>query len=221
MATVTIERPDVTTLYLVPYDIYRHLSDAQENRHLRMIYLDGTLEIVSPRLEEHEIPSRWLSAVVTHVADHLGLPYHGAGSTTFRRQGVGVFGGQGKEADQSFFIQNAHRITRGRQLDLSAGDPPPDLWIEVDHRGSSKRRLNVYAALGVPEVWRYRARRNRLQFLQLVDSRYQPIDRSLALPVLTPELVLEALALGEGRLESEWIRLLRDWIARTFPRPGS
>src|SRR2546421_12578758 len=33
-------------------------------------------------------------------------------------------------------------------------DPPPDLAIEVDVSHSSLDRLGIYAALGVPEVWR-------------------------------------------------------------------
>jgi hypothetical protein len=68
----------------------------------------------------------------------------------------------------------------------------------VDNRGSSRGRLPVYAALGVPEVWRYRVRRGELRFVRLVDGAYEPLDRSLALPMLTPALVLEALALGAG-----------------------
>jgi hypothetical protein len=39
------------------------------------------------------------------------------------------------------------------------------------------------------------------------------------LPVLTPALVLEALALGGNAPESQWVRLLREWVARTFPLP--
>jgi len=45
------------------------------------------------------------------------------------------------------------------------------------------------------------------------------ISFDLTLPMLTPTLVLEALTLGDGLLESEWARLLRDWVARTFPAP--
>ena len=34
-------------------------------------------------------------------------------------------------------------------------DPPPDLVIEVDITRSSLDKLSIYAALRVPEVWRY------------------------------------------------------------------
>jgi Uma2 family endonuclease len=220
MATKTRRHPQVTVLHGIPYKVYDRMVKLSANRHLRMSYHDGTLEIVSPHLIKHEVPSRWISTIVTTVADHLNLAYHGTGSYTYRRGGAGPYKGKGKEPDQSYYIAKAGQIRIDRDPDLDAGDPPPDLWIEVDNRVSSSGRLPVYAALGVPEVWQYRSRKKTLRFLRLVEGAYEPVDRSLALPVLTPELVLEALALGENMIESEWVRLLRDWAARTFPRPA-
>ena len=40
-----------------------------------------------------------------------------------------------------------------KRIDLRR-DPPPDLVIEVDVTHSSVPRMPIYAALGVPEVWR-------------------------------------------------------------------
>jgi Uma2 family endonuclease len=217
MATVDRRRSHVTVLYPVPFKLYVKIALAERNSHLRMSYHDGTLEIVSPKLRHHEGGSRRLAIIVTTVADHLGLPYDGTGSYTYRRAGDGPYRGKGKEPDQSFYLANTGRVPRDRDPDLDAGDPPPDLWIEVDNRVSSAGRLPVYAALGVPEVWRYRARKKTLQFLRLVEGSYEPTDRSLSLPVLTPELVLEALGLGDNAPEFEWVRLLREWVVRTIP----
>jgi Uma2 family endonuclease len=219
MATVYRRHPHVAVLHKVPFKAYVRLALAPENRHLRMAYHDGTLEIVSPKLRKHEGPSDRLRIIITTVATRLGLAYDGTGSYTYRRAGEGPYRGKGKEPDQSFYFANAGRVPRTRDPDLDAGDPPPDLWIEVDNRASSAGRLPIYAELGVPEVWRYRAGKKTLQFLRLVDGGYQPIDRGLALPVLTPALVLEALALGNDPIESEWSRLLREWLERTFPLP--
>ena len=164
-------------------------------------------------------PSDRLRIIITTVADRLGLPYDGTGSYTFRRAGEGPIEGKGKEPDQSFYFANAGRLPTDRDPDLDAGDPPPDLWIEVDNRVSSAGRLPVYAALGVPEVWRYRSGRRRLQFLRLVE----------ALRADRPEPLLARADAGPGPgspgpgrrpLESEWVRLLRDWVARTIPRPA-
>jgi Uma2 family endonuclease len=219
MATVYRRHPHVAVLGDVPFKMYVKLALTPENRHLRMAYHDGTLEIVSPKLRKHEVPSDRLRIIITTVATRLGLAYDGTGSYTYRRSGAGPYRGKGKEPDQSFYFANVGRVPRTRDPNLDAGDPPPDLWIEVDNRASSAGRLPIYAALGVPEVWRYRAGKKTLQFLQLVDGSYQLIDRSLALPMLTPALVLEALALGNDPIESEWDRLLREWLERTFPLP--
>ena len=62
-------------------------------------------------------------------------------------------------------------------------DPPPDLAIEVDITHSSIDRLPIFAAIGIPEVWRLAA--GSLQFLHLQpDGSYQPRDPSLAFPTL-------------------------------------
>ncbi|MBO0719619.1 MAG: Uma2 family endonuclease, partial [Blastocatellia bacterium] len=34
-------------------------------------------------------------------------------------------------------------------------DPPPDIVVEIDIHHSSVAKLPIYAALGVPEIWRY------------------------------------------------------------------
>jgi len=103
-------------------------------------------------------------------------------------------------------------VIRGKdEIDLEV-DPPPDLWIEVDHRGSSRGRMRLYAALGVPEIWRFRPRRQQPWFGSLQERTYVEVVRSLALPMLTPELVLEALNLGADLPESQWDSLLRNWI---------
>ena len=50
-----------------------------------------------------------------------------------------------------------------RRVDLNF-DPQPDLAIEVDV--TSKTQLDVYAKLGVPELWRYEKNKLRIDILQ-------------------------------------------------------
>jgi Uma2 family endonuclease len=220
MAYVDKRHPHVVILYRVRYRTYVRLTGATDNRHLKMAYHDGTLEVLSLRLFRHEKASYRLGCVVTTIAERLGLRYHCTRGTTFHRSGDGPFRGKGKEPDQSFYIQNVERIPVEGEIDLDAGDLPPDLWIEVDGRHSAQGRWPVYAALGVPEVWSYRARKKTLRFLRLVDDRYELVDRSLALPALTPALVLKALKPGEGQFDSEWMPLLRAWASKRFPSAG-
>ena len=222
MATVTTRLDlDVTTLRGVPYRMYTRLLRNPENRHLRMAYHDGTLEIVSPISYAHEGASRRLSLIVLIVAKALGLRANGTGGLTIHRGGDGPVKGAGKEPDQAFYIGSLDRFPFQRNLDLDAGDPPPDLWIEVDHRASSQGRLPIYARLGVPEVWQYRVNRRTIKFLRLADGAYEPIDRSLALPVLTPSRVLEALRVGEEMAETDFFDYLRQWAPDIIARAAN
>ncbi len=214
-----IRIPAATVLRGVSYDEYVRLRADRGNAHLRMTFHDGTLKLMSPEFI-HEVPSHRLGIFVTILAGELEIPCTGAASTTFRRRGDRPGGGHGREADQSFYLAHADRLVGKQGIDLDAGDPPPDLWVEVDNRASSRGRLPVYAALGVPEVWRYHARKETLRFDRLVGGGYEPIERSLALPMLTPALVLDALALGRSRFDSAWYRDLKAWIGAKFGPPA-
>ena len=219
MATTTkvrISEPMVLTD--IPYAVYEALRDVYANRRKKLTYYDGTLEIMSPEYI-HEQPSRRLSGFVVVLCEELDLEYEGTAMTTMRLPGDGPKKGKGKEPDQGFYFANAPRLLGKESIKVAEGDPPPDLWLEVDNRGSSKGRLPVYAALGVPEVWQYRARTRRLRFSALgEDGTYQPIERSLSLPMLTPAVVLEALALGDGLLEGSWTKAVRAWVREKFGR---
>jgi Uma2 family endonuclease len=200
----------VLPLYGVSYDYYQQIRRAPGNRLLRMTYHDGTLEIMLPQYR-HEKYSRRIGLVVLAVTSVLGIPCQGTGSTTFSRRGPQMSQGWGKEPDQCFYLTHESRIRGKDEINLEV-DPHPDLWIEVEHRGSSRGRMQFYAALGVPEIWRFRPRHQQLWFGSLQECTYVEVVRSLALPMLTPELVLEALNLGADLPESQWDPLLRNWI---------
>ena len=222
MATVTQEesatgQADVCVLHGVPFKMYARLTRHPDNAHLRMAYWDGTLEIMSPRIHKHEKPSRRISLIITTVAVVLKINYEGIGSGTIRLRGDGPLKGTGREPDTGYYFANVDRFPPDRDPDLDAGDPPPDLWVEVDNRVSSRAKLPTYARLGVPEVWRYRSETNTLRFLRLVEGSYQPLDRSLALPVLTPAVVLEALDAGATMREGVWLPWLQAWAERFRP----
>jgi Uma2 family endonuclease len=209
MATVT-RTPSHAILRGVSYDVYEALRDEPRNRGLRMSYHDGTLEIMSPELT-HEVWSERLSLLIRAYAAVFRIRCQGTRATTFRRGTRGKPLGNGKEPDLSYYFENSGAIRGKKTLDLQ-NDPPPDLWIEVDHRASSLGRLPTYAKLGIPEVWSFRASRFTLQFRQLEDGSYREINRSGCLPGLTPDIVLTLLAEEQRLEETEWDRWMRDWM---------
>src|SRR5205807_1671967 len=96
------------------------------------------------------------------------------------------------------------------KLDLRR-NPPPDLAIEVDISHSSVNRMGIYAALGVPEVWRFDGQ--ALQVNQLgSDGKYAVSDRSLHFPFL-PLAELVAFLLKRTQMdETSLVRSFRDWV---------
>jgi Uma2 family endonuclease len=211
MSTARASRA-VTRLRGVTYDVYEKIRDARGNDGLRMAYHDGVLEIMSPEFV-HETGGRRLFVVVFAYCAEFEFACAMAGATTFRKGLPGELKGKGKEPDESFYLgAAAASVLRKETLDLMV-DPPPSLWVEVDNRASSKAKLPLYAALGVPEVWRYRPRSGRLWLGRLDRGRYEEIAVSIALPGLTRELVHDALTGIETRDDSEWDRWLRgDWF---------
>jgi Uma2 family endonuclease len=181
-----------------------------------MSYLDGTLTLMSPEYAREGV-AYLLGMLVVGVTSGLGLEVKGVRSTTLRK-GTDPVKGSGKEPDNAFYLgENERRMRRRKKLDLAV-DPPPDLAIEVDNTNDSKAVLPIYARLGVPEVWRYDVREHSLWFGRLQGEAYAEVDRSVALPRLTPSLVLQALdVFDEGEMgENAWLEWLKGW-ARGLP----
>lgn len=72
------------------------------------------------------------------------------------------------------------------EVDLTI-DPPPDLVIEVEITSSAIQKLKLFAAMGVPEVWRHDG--ERLQMFTLSDGKYNPVETSHALGGLTAKMI--------------------------------
>jgi Uma2 family endonuclease len=198
---------DRVVLRNVPWKAYTTFRDDDANQHVRMSYCKGTLELMSPRYR-HEKHNRRLGHLVWELVVALDLPCACAGSTTCRREDEGA----GKEPDTCFYIANEPLIRDKDEIDLAV-DPPPDLAIEVGDFNDSRGKLPIYAALRVPEVWRYDAKAGVVWFGRLSDDgSYSALERSQCLPMVIPQRVLEALALCRGVPESRWGRLLREWI---------
>ncbi|MGH9336532.1 MAG: Uma2 family endonuclease [Vicinamibacteria bacterium] len=126
----------------------RLLEEAAGCSSLRLTYDRGTLEIMSPS-EEHEELNRSLAFLIEALVTELDLESRSLGSATFRREDLD----RGFEADSCFYIQSAPRVAGKQKIDLRI-DPPPDLVIEVELTSSAVDKLDIYAHLRAPELWR-------------------------------------------------------------------
>ena len=152
------------------------LADVGDDRAWRIAYDGGVLEIRMPHLE-HEVPKGLIESFIEATADELEIEVMKAGSLTLEREDLT----RAVEPDTCFYIQNEASVRGKRDINLPE-DLPPDLAIESDYTNSSVNKDSIYAALGVPELWRYR--RESLQVYHLVDGKYEMCDRSLAFPFL-------------------------------------
>jgi Uma2 family endonuclease len=188
MATVERVRTSGQRFFLpgVGWDAYDTLLRAVGDRHIRMNYAKGDLELVTP-LFPHERYSKLLGRLIETLTVEMGIEATNAGSMTLRREELD----RGLEPDECFYIQNEHVIRDRPIIDLSI-DPPPDLAIEIDITSSSIDRQEIYARLGVPELWRFDG--ETLQVLRLEPSGvYQPCPRSAIFPFLPIERLPEFL----------------------------
>jgi hypothetical protein len=113
------------------------------------------------------------------------------------------------EPDQCYYIQNETLVREVEQIDLNRF-PPPDLALEIDITSSSLARLSIYAALGVPEVWRYDGQ--NLTILSLQNDEYVSQSSSLALPFLQAEDLPRFLALRNTMGETSLVKQFRQWV---------
>jgi Uma2 family endonuclease len=171
----------------VSWDDYEFLLDELAERHLRATYDCGTLEILSP-LPDHEAYARFIDALVDEAGDASGLEVESFGSATWKRRVLG----KGAEGDSCYYIRNAQRIIGKRKIDLEA-DPPPDIVVEIDTTSKSVKKLSIYAALTVPEIWRYDGR--DMQIYELKSGKYVKTRGSQILPGLTGAILSEFVEL--------------------------
>ncbi|MBO0350798.1 Uma2 family endonuclease [Phormidium pseudopriestleyi FRX01] len=182
----------------------RLLNEMGDHRNTRLNYDRGLLEIMTP-LFEHENPKRILEKFVDALADVLNIEILSAGSTTLNRPDLA----RGSEPDSGFYIQNEQQVKGKRTINLKT-DPPPDLVIEVDVTSSSIDREGIYAAMGVPEIWR--CDRGLLKFLQLRSGNYIETEHSLAFPLLPVTEVAKFLEQSQTVGETTLLKAFRAWV---------
>jgi Uma2 family endonuclease len=186
------------------------MGDVGDDRAWRIAYDQGVLEIRMPLLQ-HEVPKGMIEDFVTTMADELEIEVLKAGALTLDREDLT----RAVEPDTCFYIQN-EAIVRGLEKINLPVNPPPDLAVELDYTNSSVNKESIYAALGVPEIWRYK--NNTLLVLRLVDGKYERCDRSGAFPFLpiaeVPGFIEQSKTVGQRsavRAFRERIReILRD-----------
>jgi Uma2 family endonuclease len=195
----------------ISWETYERLiADFVDSHAAHFTYDQGTLEIMVLSAE-HEAMKHVLALLVEVVAEELTIDVCGFGSTTFQRADLA----RGFEPDACFYIQNEPLVRSKQRLDLKV-DPPPDLVIEIDITHPSLNKQPTFAAVGVPEIWRYDGAAVSIAILQ--HDQYQIQATSGVLPGVTAKMLTQFIVESKSIPRTQWLRRLRQWMRTHRPQ---
>jgi Uma2 family endonuclease len=169
----------------------------------RFYYEKETL-LIMPLTAEHESVNRVIASLVDILAEEFQINSRCLGSATYQRKDIQ----RGFEPDSCFYFENEQKIRGVKRLDMTI-HPAPDLIIEVDITSLATNRQSIFAAFGVPEIWRFDG--EKMQILQMENDKYVEIKNSLALPKVTDEVLTDFLNKSQNLSRLEWISEVRNW----------
>lgn len=167
--------------------------DAAGRYGVRLAYDHGNLEIMVVT-NPHERFRKIVALLIEEWITGSGGEYLPSGHLTHIREDLE----RGFEPDECYYIQNWQKVSGMCEIDFTR-DPPPDLAVEAEVSRTLLKRLPLYAAFKIPEVWRYNGER----LIVLLLSRMERIRNR-------PPAWLSLL--------SRWRRFPGSWLSRTTPR---
>jgi Uma2 family endonuclease len=152
---------------------------------VRVTYLEGALELLSPSRSHEAIKTMFARLVEAHALT-ARLDLNGHGSTTFRKRAKR----RGAEPDECYSLGPLGKV--------------PDIVFEVIWTSGGLDKLDVYAGLGVPEVWVWEL--GALTVHALGARGYRKVKRSRILPALDP------VDLGRYLERTDQTKAVRDFL---------
>ena len=149
----------------------------QENHAVKLAYLAGVLEIMSPIGDKHEYVKKTLSYLLEAYMRHKGIRFYGRGGFTLEESGYAS-----GTPDESYCIGTNKEV--------------PDIVIEIIVSSGTIKRTELYKPKRVPEVWFWR--NNKIQIFSLnAVFEYEEVNHSRFLPDLDKNLLLQFLAIPD------------------------
>jgi Uma2 family endonuclease len=202
-------------LSLVSWEKYEQMVAWLDGRHVRLTYDRGELELMTVS-HKHESCKHVLGALLMVVAEELNIENHAGGSMTFKREGLD----RGLEPDECYWVEHEPQM-RGKEEYDQENDPLPDLVLEVEVSRSVLDRMGIYAAMKVPEVWRWDG--EQLRFCLLRRRKYVESPVSPSFPMLAASEIVRFARLHQSIGKIALLRTFRQWVreqqAQGWPRP--
>lgn len=207
MATAFVAVPHAenrTILRDISWDTYVRLCDENQSRATQMAYFEGDLEIMTVGMLHEQAKGR-IHWMVGAIAEAMDIDIEDIGQHTYQhlRKKIGF------EADLSYYVTGLAALRSKTRLNL-VDDPPPDLVVEVDVSRNSQRKLLMYAALGIREVWRCEG--FQLRFYRLRGKEYKA-SRTSILGDVSAALLTQLLADSWQMTRPKWLKHIRKSVA--------
>lgn len=178
------------------------LKKLGESRATRLNYSQNLLEIITPLLP-HESAKCNIDRLVSILCEELNLNLRSTRSLTLKREDLD----RGAEPDNSYYIKKT-LIRNKTNIDLTE-DPPPDLIIEIEYSSSAINKLQLYAAIGVPELWRYNGK--ELFIYKLENGKYLQCENS---PIFEAINIKEIPTFLEKQKKIGEIKIVKEFRSR-------
>ncbi|MBD2093537.1 Uma2 family endonuclease [Microcoleus sp. FACHB-1515] len=155
----------VSTIYGLTWEDFQDFEArlSRSGNRVKLFYLHGVLEIVSPIGKEHEAVKRTLNLLLEAYMREKGIRFYASGGFT-----IAAIGTASGIPDDSYCIGTLK--------------PIPDIVIEVIITSGSIDKREIYRPHEVPEVWFWSKR--KLIVYQLQSGSYRQVDRSQFYPDL-------------------------------------
>ena len=188
----------------VSWETYEDLLELfPKRRNPKLLYDQGMLEIMP--LPEHEIPIFAIYSLVDIFALVMEIETHCIGASTLRRRDLK----HGFEPDCTFYFGDAANLMRDKDvIDLQI-NPAPDLAIEIDVTHSSLGKFELYAEVGIKEIWLFEGK--KLKILCLENKTYQEKQESYLLPNVTSEIITEFALENRTTGRLQWHQKVMAW----------
>ena len=197
--------PETRTLVEnVQWATYLALSSDRRGSVPRITFDRGLMELMSPK-KEHEVIKTLIGRLIAAYAEAKEIDLLSVASTTFRREDLE----RGFETDEAFYVAHADAMRTKEDIDLQV-DPAPELVVEIEMTSSAIRKLELFAALGVAEVWRHDG--DELKVHRLTDDGYQVVDASVVLQDFTIAKANEIVRRRRDESEIKLVKTFRNSI---------